>query len=406
MENKKCIWIINGYAGAPKYGGGMYRHFYLAKEFNKLGYKTIIISGSYSHIFTSFPDMNGHIFKKETIDSIEFLWIKVIRYSGSFSKKRVIKWFEFVFKLFFIGRHIDKPDFIISSPTEPFPIIPAYYFSKKYKAKLICEVRDIWPLSLMEIGGFSSNNPMIKIMSYLEKFAIKKSDTIVSNLENYSEHIKELGFKKNVHWISNGINLQDMMFQKNLPNKICNLIPKDKFIIGYTGKIGISNAIILLLEAAKALQHNKNLFFVIVGNGSEKNKLKKEFESLKNVIFINAIPKNQIQSMLKLFDVCYIGWMDRKLYKYGISANKIFDYMYSGKCILQYINQKRTMISKYNCGIDIGFNNEDLAKAIEKISKFSKIELQNMGDNGKKYVLEYFTYEKLAQKYISILESL
>ena len=289
--SKKNIWIINEYAGNPSYGM-TFRHFYLARAFNNIGYHTTIISSSYSHFFKKFPDMGSKRFKSEKVNEVDFLWIKVMHYARSFDKKRVLKWFEFMFKLFVVDKHIrNKPDVIICSPTAPFSILPAYFLAKKYKAKLVFEVRDIWPLTLVEVGGFSKWNPLIIIMGWFEKFALKKSDFIVSNLQNYSQHMRELGVDREAFWIPNGVDLEEMQNKKPLEDKIVQMIPKDKFIIGYTGKLGVSNAIYYLIEAAKLLQHNVNIHFVIVGQGQEKENLMKQSEMLNNVLFIDSVDK-------------------------------------------------------------------------------------------------------------------
>ncbi|MFW5619691.1 MAG: glycosyltransferase WbuB, partial [Campylobacter hyointestinalis] len=99
----KNILIVNSYASNPSYGGGMYRHYYLAKEFNNVGFRTTIASASFSHLFTKFPVMGvGKTFKQEFVDGIDFIWVKTMKYSGSFDKKRAFTWFEFMIKLFFI----------------------------------------------------------------------------------------------------------------------------------------------------------------------------------------------------------------------------------------------------------------------------------------------------------------
>ncbi|RAZ55866.1 glycosyltransferase family 4 protein [Campylobacter hyointestinalis] len=403
----KNILIVNSYASAPSYGGGMYRHYYLAKEFNKMGYKTTIASASFSHLFTKFPVIDkSKTFTQEIVDGVDFIWLKSSKYKNSFDKKRVFTWFEFMFKLFFITKILKhKPDVIICSPTEVFSIIPCYFLAKKFKAKLVFEVRDIWPLSLIEIGKISKFHPFIMLMSLVEKFAIKKSDLLVSNLCCYDEHVKELNIFKPFYWISNGISLEHIAQAKELPLNIKNLIPKDKFIIGYTGKLGISNAMIYLIKAAKILKEHKNLTFVIVGDGSEKNTLKDEAKDLENVIFIDPIKKEQISQMLALFDVCYIGLLDKELFKFGVSPNKLYDYMYVAKPVLESINTKNSIVKISQCGKCVKAQDEnEIAKAILQLSNTPKQELQNMGKNGKEYILKHFTYDKLAQKYIEILQ--
>jgi len=406
MENKKNILIINEYAGSLDYGM-TFRHYYLAKEFVKQGYETTIVTASYSHLLRKFPKMDNKTFKIEKIDGIKYIWIKVIKYSKSFDKKRVLKWFEFMAKLFFLDKYLDnKPDIILCSPTAPFSILPAYYLSKKYNAKLIFEVRDIWPLTLVEVGGFSIKHPLIKLMTWCEKFALQKSDLIVSNLQNYTQHINELGINRKAEWISNGIDLDEMKNIEALDIEIKNKIPLDKFIVGYIGKLGVSNAVSFLIEAAKKLKDNQDIVFVIVGTGQEEKELKVKAKGLSNIIFIPPIKKSQVQSMLSLFDVCYIGSNKGNVYKFGVSSNKLFDYMYSSTPIIDAMNTSKSIVELANCGISVECENSDEIKnAILKIYNMSVEERNQLGANGKEYVLKNFTYEQLAKKYIEIIEA-
>jgi len=401
----KNILIINEYAGSPSYGM-TFRHFYLAKEFIKKGHSTTIVSGSYSHFLKKYPDMHAKTFQSENVEGVNFLWVKVIHYTRSYDKKRVFKWFEFASKLFFISKHLQaKPDVVICSSTPLFAILPAYYLAKKYKAKLVFEVRDIWPLTLISIGKFSENNLFIRFMGWFEKFSLQKSDLIVSNLSNYTQHIQELGIDRKAFWISNGIDLDEMTKTEKLPTEIESKIPRDKFIVGYTGKLGVSNAVIYLLEAAKRLEHYEKIVFVIVGDGQEKENLKTFAYGRKNIIFIDSIQKQVIPSMLKLFDVCYLGLQKEELFQYGISPNKLFDYMYSGTPILQAIDIKNDIVEKSHCGVCVEAENiEAIAGAVMQLYNMNDEERKALGQNAKRHVLENFTYEKLADRFLSILE--
>jgi len=403
---RKHILIINEYAGSPSYGM-TFRHYYLAKEFNKKDCKTTIVSASFSHFLKKYPDMHGHRYQKEKVDGVDFIWIKVMQYSKSFDKKRALKWLDFTSKLFFLDKYLDeKPDVIVCSTTELFAILPAYYLSKKYKAKLVFEVRDIWPLTLTKIGKFSEKNIFIRVMSWLERFSLRKSDILISNLSNYTKHIKSLGINREAHWVSNGIDLEEMKNIEQLPSNIKDQIPSNKFIIGYTGKLGVSNAIVYLLEAAKLLKENKEIFFVIVGDGQEKENLINNSKELDNVIFIEPIKKTQVQSMLSLFDVCFLGWKKEELYHFGVSPNKLFDYMYSGKPILHSIDIDNDIVETANCGLCIkAEDSKEIADGIIKLYEMDDKMRKKLGNNGKEYVLEHFTYDKLSDKFLEIVEN-
>jgi len=404
MSNKNIL-IVNEYAGTPEYGM-IHRHYYLAKEFIKKGYKVTIVTASYSHILKKYPNMENKKYKYEDIDGIDYLWVKVNKYDRANDKKRVLKWFNFSFKILFIDRILKyKPNIIIWSSSAPFSGVATYYLAKKLNAKFMLDIRDIWPLTLIDVGKVSPKHPLIRLMSKAEKYIIKHSDIIVSNLQNYSVYLRDKGFNKKSFWISNGIDLNEMKRVEPLDEKIKSLIPKDKFIVGYTGKLGVSNAMKYIIEVAKDMQDYKDIIFVLVGAGQEKQFLKNMAKNLNNVIFIPIIPKSQVQSILKLFDVCYIGWRKKDIYKYGVSPNKIFDYMYSSKPIVHSTNSTKDIVQLADCGlVSKAEDIEGIKKAIIKLYNMSEEKRKKLGENGKKYVLEYFTYDKLAQKYINIFE--
>ena len=398
--NSKNIWIINEYAGSP-YHGMEFRHYYLGKELVKLGNRVTVVSSSYSHLFKNLPKE-----KRENIDGVDYLWLRTFNYGKSHDKSRVLKWFLFMFKVFFLPFSLQKPDVIIVSPMAPFPILPAYLLSKFYGAKLIYEVKDIWPLSLVELGGFSPSHPFIRFMGWFEKFALKKSDYIVSNLQNYGEHMKnDIGIDRAFEWISNGVDLDEIAQKEALNLELQNKIPKDKFIVGYTGTVGVANALDSFCEAAKILEKNREILFVIVGDGQEKEKLASLYTKLDNIIFIESIPKKQIQSMLSLFDACYIGLKEESLFKYGVSPNKLYDYMYSAKPVLYAIDSgANNIVKSADCGISVEAENpEAIACGIEKLYMMGN-KREKLGKNAKEYTLKHFTYDKLAQKYQELME--
>ena len=404
---KKNIWIINQYTGTPYYGMN-YRSYYLAKEFVKQGYNVTIFTSSFSHLFVNFPKTNG-IFTSEMIEGIKYIWVKTPKYKKSKSFMRMISMLSFMVYLFFYKpKNINKPDVIIISSLSLFPVLNAYLWSKKYKIDFIFEVRDLWPLSLIELSNISKKNIIVKFFSLFEKLGYAKSKYTVSVLENAKDYMVTQGLKENKFiYIPNGICLEEMVQKDNLAILTNNKIPKNKFIIGYTGTIGIANALEYLLFSAKRLIDNKDIHFVIVGRGNNKNDLKKYIakENLTNVTLIDFIPKSQIPTILEKFDVCYIGGKKTNLYKYGLSQTKLFEYMYAAKPIIHsYDNLKNNIVYYSKCGICVEAENVDqITEAILQLWKMNEKELKIMGENGKKYVIKYHSYKNLSKKYLNII---
>jgi len=407
--NNKTLWIINEYAGSL-YHGMEFRHYYLGKELVKRGYNVYIITASYSHLFYNKPKINND-FTIENIDGLNYVWVKVPEYRDSHNKKRVLKWFVFTFKTY-LNLPVDKlikPDIILVSPMAPFPIISGYKWAKKFNAKLLYEVKDIWPLTLIEIGGYSSNHPFIKIIEWFEKFAYKRAEKVLSVLPLAWEHMEKQGMDRNkFFYIPNGIDTEDYNINEPLPKEIEEKIPRDKFIVGYTGTIGKANALECLIDAAYKLKDYKDIIFLIVGKGMEENNLKNKIKDLKldNVIYLSPVKKTQVQSVLKLVDVCYIGLRNEKIFEFGVSPNKLFDYMYAGKPILYAINSSNKPVEEANCGISVAAENPHaIADGIMKLYSLTPEQRKKLGENGKNYVLKYHTYKYIADKFEEIIKN-
>lgn len=402
MHNNKTIWIINQYAGSIEHGME-YRHYYLAKEFINLGYKVVIISGSYSHLYNKKPEIKN-TFTFEEIEGIKYCWVKIPKYKKSISIARFYNMLVFALKLKFLPiNKLEKPEAIIVSSPSLFPITTAKKWAKKLNSKLFFEVRDIWPLTLQEVGGLNKKHPLSLILSYYENIGYKKSDKIISLLPDAYKHYKNFGIEASkVEYIPNGIFINEGINEPLLPS-IKELIPNNKLIIGYLGTIGKSNALDHFIKAVNLLKDNKEIFFIFVGNGAEKENLKSLTIS-ENVKWIDVIDKKYVQSMLQLFDACYIGLPNIKLYEMGISANKIFDYMYAAKPIIHTNNSSNNLVKMANCGFSISPENpQEIVNAIMELYNLSVEERNKMGENGKKYVLENHTYSQLAKKYIDCI---
>jgi glycosyltransferase involved in cell wall biosynthesis len=207
---------------------------------------------------------------------------------------------------------------------------------------------------------------------------------------------------KFVH-IPNGFNLEEMKKSRELDKSVSDLIPKNKFIVGYTGSLGASNAMEYLIEASNHLENNENIHFLIFGKGQHLEKLKNNAKN--NVSFLGQIDKSQIQSAISYFDVCYIGWHNHSLYRFGISPNKIFDYMYAGKPIIHSVNTSNDFVKIAEAGISIQPENpKEIANTINEISKIENKKLKKWGVNGKKYVEENHTFSHLTELLISTFE--
>jgi glycosyltransferase involved in cell wall biosynthesis len=192
-----------------------------------------------------------------------------------------------------------------------------------------------------------------------------------------------------------------------LEAKIDTIRSRYGFLIAYAGAHGIANALNTLLLAAQKLS-GKDVGMVLIGGGPEKEGLIKQSQALglSNVFFFDTVPKKQIPALLGQFDALYIGLQRESLFRFGISPNKIFDYMMAGKPIVQAIDAGNNLVEEANCGIYAEAENADaVAEAILNLKSLSPEERHNLGQNGKEYVIKNHTYEVLAKKFLEAVSN-
>ncbi len=403
------ILLVNHYAGSPEMGME-YRPYYLSREWIKMGHNVNIIAADFSHLRKKNVKIKPR-FKEEKIDGINYVWIKTPEYTGN-GIKRVLNIFTFVRKTMRMAKYFAeniRPDVVIASSTYPSDNYVVKKIAKLSNAKHIYEVHDLWPLSPMELSNMSKFHPFILAMQHAENFAYKHADIVISMLPNTREHMQKHGLDLDKwHYVPNGICTEEwnnpVKMPEELAMKINTLKQEKRFIVAYTGGHGPSNALHNLIEAAKILKNEIDIVFLLVGDGIEKDKLIKQAEGLDRVIFSDPIPKTSIPDLLNNVDITCFGTNRSKLYKYGISMNKMMDYMMAEKPIVQYIDTDYDIIEKAGAGITV--RTEDpmaLANAIRKMKNMTANELKKTGLNGKKYVLENHDYKSLAKRFIDII---
>lgn len=402
------ILLINHYAGSPEMGME-YRPYYMAKEWIKAGHKVTIFAADQAHV-RNIKIKIDKSFTEELIDDITYVWIKCPPYHGN-GLKRILNMRSFYKQLKSKAKFIaDKytPDVVIASSTYPMDNYAAAKIAKAASAAHIFEVHDLWPLSPMELGGYSSRHPFIKYIQKAEDFAYKNANAVVSMLPETKSYMESRGLDLNKwHYVPNGINKSEWEnmrpIDEDLKKQLIEIRSNFKFTLCYTGSHGIANALHNFIEAAEILKEQE-IAFVLLGAGPEKESLIRKASELKNVFFFDSLPKQEIPDFLSYFDATYIGLQSQSLFRFGISPNKLFDYLMAAKPVIQAIDAGNDIVKEANCGISIEAENaEALSNAVLELTKKSSDELNIIGSKGRDYVLQHHTYDVLANRFLTIL---
>lgn len=404
------ILLINHYAGSD-YHGMEFRPYYMAREWKSMGHNVTILGADFSHLRKKNPVVQED-FQEEIIDGITYVWVKTPEYKGN-GVGRIKNISTFMWKLRCNYKKIAdkyKPDAVIASSTYPLDIYPAHRIAKRCNAKLCFEIHDLWPLSPMEIGGFSEKNPAIIVLQRAEDFAFKNSDVIVSILPDADKHIKERGFSTDKFvYVPNGIIVNDE--EKNPPmektiERLQELKEQGYFLVGYTGNHSPANVLDTLIDAGKNTTDEK-VKYILIGNGNVKDELIEYAKSnnVTNVEFLDPILKDNMDNALQLLDACFISLKKQNLFNYGVSPNKLFDYMMAARPVIYAVEASNDPVKDCGCGITVPAEDpKAVAEAVIKIKNLTDEEKREMGQKGKEYVLENHMYHPLAEKFLNALK--
>jgi glycosyltransferase involved in cell wall biosynthesis len=405
-ENGKVIWIINHYAGSPLHGME-YRHYYLAQQFRRMGLRPVIICASFHHLLTKLPEEAA-----AEIDGVPYVWIKACRYQGN-GVGRVFNMVEFSARLALrrLGE-LARPDVVIASSPHPFVAFNGYRLARRHSAKFIFEVRDLWPLTLQELGGHSPRHPFIRAIARAERLGYETCDYTVSLLGGAKDFMAAHGLdERKFVYIPNGIDPDASQSIEELPEAharvIQSLKEKGRLIVLYTGSHGQGNALDNVVEAARLLASDRSIHFLLVGQGPEKENLQQQVQgaNLRNITFLPAVAKSQIPALTRAADLGYIGLRKKDLFKYGVSPNKLFEYMLAGLPVLFAIDTTFDEVARARCGFSIPAEDAPaLATVLREIRQMPKDELRRMGERGRQYVQETHSYQALAQQYARLFQ--
>ncbi len=408
----KGIWIINQFANNADMPGHT-RQNDLAVFLNKNGYKPTIFSSDFNLSRRKFFKKNKKIFyKSELINNIKWIWLGVIPYKKN-DWKRYLNLFSFClnlsFQLFirliFCLINNRMPKLIISSS----PQLPAAFISllisKLFKVPMIFEVRDLWPQILIEMSNMKPESFIYKILKKMELFLYRYSDLVVVLSKGCINYVSKNGAIK-VEYLPNSANT-DLFDYSILPSEEVKFSSERPFRIIYTGAHGIANDLENVIKAAFFL-NDLPIKIILVGDGPQKDNLKKLASKLENIDFKDPISKKDVPELLSSADAILISLADIELFEYGVSPNKLFDAYAVGRPVITTIKGiVNEEVEKFNLGVTSPPSDpKKLSKAIKKLYKKDRSERINISINCRKMADKFYSKDLIFTKYLDKIESL
>jgi glycosyltransferase involved in cell wall biosynthesis len=402
----KSLWFISKYVVPPYAAISGARGFLILREMAKMGVDCHLICSDSNHLAKP-PVLTGPVLDEE-IDGVRVHWLRTRKYKGSASIGRIISWLDFEWQLFKMPKvALGVPDVIIVSSLSLITILSGLYLRRKYRCKLVFEVRDIWPLSLQELRGLSRWHPAVLVLAWVERLGYRHADLVVGTMPNLQARVTEvLGYARPVGCIPQGVDVAPSKITQD-SHPMSPSLPKGKFIVAYAGSVGLGNALNSLFEAARALRNRNDIHFLILGKGELMETFQTANADLPNLTFVGALPKSAMQSVLDECDLMYLSSPKSRIWDYGQSKNKVIDYMLSGKPVLAAYSGFPSMLNEAGCGRFIAAEDTGaLIAAIEEFAAMPKPQRDAMGQAGRDWVLKHRPFSELAKAYLQLIEKI
>lgn len=400
-----CIWYVSKYVSPPGSGTAGERGYLLMKELARLGHKVVIVTSD-SNQLAAPPQLEG-AYLLQDVDGIQLWWVRTMKYTVAKSMRRILSWLHFEWRLLWLPKkRLPRPDVVVVSSLSLLTILNGLLWKARYKCRLVFEIRDIWPLTITEVGGFKPSNPFVWGLGVVERLGYKYADAIVGTMPNLGKHVLNvLGYPRPTHCIPMGIDADLYAAPAALPDGYEEMnFPNGKFIVAHVGSIGITNALDTFLECAQAMSASPHIHFLVVGDGDLRETYRRQYAHLTNLTFAPRVAKTMVQTVLSQCDLLYFSVYVSKVWQYGQSLNKVIDYMMAGKPVVASYMGFPSMINEADCGSYVPAGDVTaLQKEVERYAQMTEEERVVMGARGKNWLLANRQYPKLAADYLAIM---
>jgi glycosyltransferase involved in cell wall biosynthesis len=395
------IWMVNQYAITPDLPGGT-RHFDLGTELVRRGYRVKVFASDVNLSLRKRTKLRpGELYRVEPWDGVEFVWVQATEYQGN-DWRRFQNMIAFATNFLRVARRLRpgcRPDVIIGSSPHPFAALAAQRASASLGAHFLLELRDLWPQALIDVGGLAESHPAARLMRWLERYLYARAERVIVLAQGSRNYLERWGVpRERVLFLPNGVHLGH--FQPGISRDQARArYGFSEFTVVYTGAHGPCNSLETILRAG-ALLRDAPVQFVLVGDGPSRDDLIRlaESDGVTNVRFLPPIPKGEIPDLLSAADASVITLKNAPAFAYGVSPNKLFDYMAAARPVICAVpGDMARLVAEAQVGLVCPPEDAaSLARTVRQLRAMPEGARASLGRNGRDHLERHYRREALA----------
>ena len=368
---------------------------------------TVFVSNINHYDFRRMRRIRGlRLWVEEDLEGVTMVWIRTIPYSGN-DWRRAANQLSFAVLAVLAGLlRRPGPDVVVGVSVHPLAALAGWLLARARGARFFFEVTDLWPQSLIDLGALREGSAVARGMRALEAFLYRRAERIIMLWRHTGDYVASLGVSPaKIVWAPHGVEL----------DRYAGLAPYDgaprrPFRVVYMGGFVASMALDNLLAAARLLQERgrDDIVFRLFGSGTHKDEVVELARAwdLRNVEFPPPVPKREIARAMNEADAFVWGVRDAPLYRYGMSLNKLADYLAGARPLLYYGRSSYDPVTEAKCGFTVPPEDPAaLAAAVERMADLDVAERLEMGRRGREWLLEHHHIPALAERLLAVFES-
>jgi glycosyltransferase involved in cell wall biosynthesis len=332
---------------------------------------------------------------------VTFRWLDTGTYQGNDSR-RLRSMLSFTVRSMVAGWRLrPRPDVVLASSPHLLTVISGAVLARRYRVPLVVEVRDIWPMALVDLGAIRGGGPVHRALELVERVAYRLADRIVIVPPHADRRVRELGTDPARCVAVPNAASADLAKPQPLPSTLAAVFDAaaGREVLLYTGAHGVSNGLDVVLDALDTLRSSdpgtyERLAVVLVGDGGDRERLMDEAARRGHpcLSFHPPVAKAVIPTALERASLLLVAFADAPVYRYGLSPNKLFDYLAAGRPVLLASHLTDTPVDEADAGVTfVPGSGRSLADAIADLLARPPAERAAMGERGRALVADRYT---------------
>ena len=401
------VLLIHQAFVTPEESGGT-RHYELAEHSRSEGIEFTVVASNVSYLTGRPVTAERRLVQEEWAGGLRILRAYTLSTLHRSFIWRVAAHWSFMITSIYAALRAGPVDVVMGTSPPIFQAGSSWLVSALKRKPFLLEIRDLWPGFAIDMGVLK-NPALIALSRWLENFLYARAAKILVNSPAYRDHLEQRGIAADkLALIANGVDLASFAGGGTDPEYRKTMGWENRFVVTYAGALGLANDLPVILKAAERLKEEKNIHFVLAGDGKERPKLEAMASEmgLWNVTFLGVRPKQEIPRLLAASDACVAALQNIPMFRMTY-PNKVFDYMAAGKPTLLLIDGViRDVVEAASGGTFIPpGDDEALANAVKGYAANPSLG-EAQGKAAREYVERHFNRKDQARQFSELLQSL